>query len=166
MVDVQVNKASPSNFELVFPKIPTESTISASEELTLNIFGSIIPGLTIESTELNWQGGLSQNSGKTAFEPWSVDFVVDSQFANWKMIYNWITYINNNKDKYSELPKNYKVDATLKITDNFQSEILRIFFIDIWVQSLNEVSLSHRESESYLECNVNFAYDRYEVRSW
>lgn len=163
MVDVQVNKSNPSNFELVFPKIPTESSISASEELTLNIYGSIIPGLTLDSTEENWMGGKTQNPSKLTFEPWSVDFTVDSGFYNWKILFKWLMFVNNNKDKYSEIPKKLKIDATLRIIDNFHQEVLRIFYVDVWIQSLNEVQLTYRESQPNLECNAGFVYDRFEL---
>lgn len=163
MVDVQVNKSSPTNFELVFPLIPTETTIQASEELTLNIYGAVIPGLTIDAMEETWQGAKTQNAGKTIFEPWSVDFIVDSYFYNWKMLFEWMMFIHNNKDKYDELPTEYKVDATLRVIDNFQEEVLRIFFIDVWISALSEVQFSQRESEMNLECNTQFVYDRFEI---
>lgn len=166
MVDTQVNKSSPTNFELVFPKIPTESTISASEELTLNIYGSVIPGLTLDTTEEHWMGSSTQVPARATYEPWSVDFIVDSQFYNWKVLFEWLTSIHNNKDTYPGDPDDYKVDATLRVIDNFQDEILRVFFVDVWIQALSEIQFSHRESEVNLECNANFAYDRFEIRDW
>jgi len=163
-IDVNLNKSSPSNFELVFPKIPTETTIQASDEFTLNIFGTIIPGLNIDSTEYRWQFAKTiQASGNISFEPWSVNFIVDSQLLNWKLLYKWITYINNNKDSFDGIHKNYVVDATLRIIDNFRNEILRILFVDIWPQTLGEIAFSHREGETVLECMASFAYDRFEL---
>uniref|UniRef100_A0A6M3IP09 Putative tail tube protein n=1 Tax=viral metagenome TaxID=1070528 RepID=A0A6M3IP09_9ZZZZ len=163
-IDVNLNKSNPSNFELVFPKIPTETTIQASDELTLNIYGTIIPGLTLDSTEHRWMGGKSiQAGGNIAFEPWTVNFLVDSQMLNWMLIFGWLMFIHNNKDKYSEIHKNYVIDATLRITDNFRSEVMRLVFRDIWPTTLGEMTFSHREGEAVLECMCQFAYDRFEL---
>jgi hypothetical protein len=74
-----------------------------------------------------------------------------------------MSYINNNKDKMIERKENFGVDGSLIITDNFQNKILSLNFIDIWPMDMSEVSLSYREGEIFLESNVTFAYDYYEI---
>jgi hypothetical protein len=164
-LSTNINKSSSSNFELVFPKIPTESTLAATDELTINIYSTIIPGVTITMEEGKWMGATSKFAAAPAvFEPWNVSFTVDSNFYNWKVLYKWLMYINNNKNKFAELKSNYAVDATLRVVDNFQKEVFRIFFIDLWITSLNEVSLSYREGEQNLECTASFEYDSFELK--
>lgn len=160
-----LDKSAPSNFQLVIPKLPSETTIDAAEELTLNIFGTIIPGLNLDIIEGNWQGAvISFDSGRMTFEPWTFEFVVDSNFNNWKVLYRWITIINNNKDIHGALPSEYTVDATLRITDNFLNEILRIHFTNCWPNLLGEITLTTREGEMNLECTAGLVYDRFEIR--
>jgi hypothetical protein len=164
-IDTNINKSSPSNFELVFPKIPTETTLAATDELTINIYSTIIPGTTIVMEEGKWLGATSKFAAAPAvFEPWNVTFTVDSNFYNWKVLFKWLMYIHNNKDKLAELKSNYAIDATLRIVDNFRQEILRIFFVDLWITALNEVTLSYREGEQNIECTATFEYDRFELR--
>jgi len=163
-IETVTNKANPSNFQLVFPKVPTEETARVSRELTLNIYGTIIPSLSLGTDELQFLGGKHVIAdGSITFEPWSVNFLVDSQFKNWKILYKWCTYINNNKDKFGEVPGKYAVDATLQVTENFQADILEILFKGVWINSLNEIGLSYREGNQELECNASFSYDRYEI---
>lgn len=164
-ININVNKATPTSYELVFPLIPTETAINATEEFSLNIYGTIIPGLNLDSVEHRWMGAKFQSdSGNVTFDPWTVSFIVDSEFNNWKLLYRWITFINNNKDKFGEDPANYVVDATLRVTDNFRKEVLRIHFINVWINMLGEITLTHREGETLLESTVNFAYDYFEIR--
>jgi hypothetical protein len=46
-----LNKTSPANYQLVFSKLPFLDSIRESNELTLNIYNSIIPSLTLEMQE-------------------------------------------------------------------------------------------------------------------
>ena len=164
-INVNLDKSSPANFQLVFPKLPTETTLGATDELTLNIFGTIIPGLSLDIIEGTFMGAVIPfDSGRMTFEPWTVEFTVDSEFLNWLVLYRWLTAINNNKDVHGALPSEYLVDAVLRITDNFKNEILRIFFTNVWVNMLGEISFTTREGETNLECTCQFVYDRFEVR--
>lgn len=159
-----IDKYTPSKFEMVFSKIPTETSILAVKELTINIFGSIIPGMTLDSLDMPFMGGkVREFSGNIEFDPLTVMFNVDSKFRNWYILYSWITFINNNKDKFGENKRLYATDATIRIMDNFENTVLRINFKNIWPNSLTEVSLSYRESESILESMVTFQYDRFEA---
>jgi hypothetical protein len=164
-ISVNLDKSQPSNFSLVFPKLPTEATLGATDELTLNIHGTIIPGLALDTVEGAWLGAIVQfDSGRMTFEPWTIEFTVDSQFLNWRVLYRWLVAINNNKDKHGALPSEYLVDATLRVTDNFKNEILRIYFSNVWINMLGELSFTMREGEANLECTCQFVYDRFELR--
>ena len=166
-LDTQLNKASPFSFELVFPLIPEQSELRAAEEFVLNIYETVIPGVTMDMVEQNWQGGKTNRAtGALTFEPLNVNFMVDSEFKNWQLIFNWFMFINNNKDKYIDTQKNYATDATLRIVDNFQAQKFSLFFVDIWPTSMGEVTMNYREGEMKLETQVSFTYDRFEIREY
>jgi len=163
-IDLNLNKSTATNFHLVFPKIPSETTITANRPLTLNIFGTIIPSITLDQTESRWQGGrMIFQSGSVTFDQWPINFIVDSKLSNWILLFHWMTSISNNKDTYSDFPNNYMVDASLNIMDNFETSILRVNFKNVWPQSLGEVNFSQREGETILESSATLIYDRYEV---
>ena len=167
MVDTQLNKASAFSFELTFPVIPSETEIKVNEELVLNVFNSIIPGISMDFNEESWQGAKSKMAtGGFSFEDWNVSFIVDSNFKNWKMMYKWMMFMNNNKDRYIEEQRNYSTDATLRIMDNFQNQRFSLFFVDVWPTSIGEVSMNYREGEMNLETQVSFTYDRFEIREY
>jgi len=165
-INTILDRSSPSNFELVFPKLPSESTLDSADEFILSIHTTIIPSINLDLAELRWMGAATQRAnGNITFEPWNVNFIVDVNFINWQLLFNWITFINNAKDDYIDMHKNYSVDATLRIIDNFQEEIFKLFFVGVWITNLSEVSLSYREGEQILECTAGFAYDYFETRS-
>jgi hypothetical protein len=161
-----LNKSTSSNFELVFPKIPTEPDLRAMSGLTLNIHSTVIPSMTMETTDINWQGGVAHYEvGTLTFEPWYVNFAVDSNFDNWKKLYKWITFINNNKDRFGRPREEYMVDAVLRVLNNFRQPIMEIDIYNCWINMLGEMSLTYREGDQNLESQANFIYDRYEVRN-
>jgi hypothetical protein len=75
-----------------------------------------------------------------------------------------MVFISNNSDKMLERYANYAVDASLRIMDNFNNDILGVQFIGMWPQNLQEVSLSQKESEVLLESGATFTYDYFTVR--
>ncbi len=159
-----LNKATNQNFQLIFPKLPTESTIRGSEILTLNIHGTVVPSMTLDTVQLDWQGGhYPMAKAPVTFEPWYTNFEVDSNFDNWHKLYKWINYINNNKDNYDRNPSNYWVDATLHLVDNFDKPVLNVGIYNIFPTMLGEISLSYREGETNVQSSVSFAYTRFSV---
>lgn len=162
-ISLEMNKSSPINFNITFPLLPIRATLAANEEFTLNIHTTVIPGVTLEMLERRWQGTRSNISGNMEFQQMNTGFIVDAQFKNWQLLFEWMSYINNNKDKMMEQHSNFGVDSSLVVTDNFQSKILGIKFVDMWPMDLSEVSMSYREGEVILEANITFIYDYYEI---
>jgi hypothetical protein len=94
MVDTQLNKASAFSFELTFPVVPSESELKINEELVLNVFDSVIPSFSLDVNDESWQGSKSKMAtGGFTFEDWTLSFIVDTDFKNWKMIYKWMMFI-------------------------------------------------------------------------
>lgn len=163
---ININKSSPENFELLFPVLPLLDTLKESQSLSMNIFSSVLPTISLDTKEVNWMGGKAQyDSGGMSYEPWYVNFLIDDDFNNWKILYNWINYINNNKDTYGRARSDYVVDATLNILNNMREPILTVNFKNVWPNMLGEVSMSYREGEMVLSSSVNFYYDRYEIET-
>ena len=159
-----LTKANPANFELTFPLIPGQSLLGASEELVLNITSTILPSITIPPLESQWQNTKRWIAGgPTEFEQMNIQFVVDGHFANWKLLYNWMMYISNNKDKMLTNYHDYVVDASLRIINNFGGDIMGIKYIGMWPTNLQEVSFSMKEGEVLIEGGATFVYDYFEV---
>lgn len=132
-LNVQLNKSTPSNYRLVFPMLPNQTTLGASEELILNIHSTVLPGISLNPGELSWTNTKSKNAeGPLIFEEFNVDFIVDSEMKNWTVLYRWLMHITNFTTKMNEKYKEFSVDASLQILDNFNSEVLRIGFIRMW----------------------------------
>lgn len=160
-----IDKSTPTNYQLIFPLIPTETTIGANNPFVMNIHSAILPSVSLATEELRWQSNKTKH-GLTPmeFDPWLVSFVVDSQLANWKLLFKWMSYVNNNNDKIAEEQKDYAVDCSLIVTDNYAKSILEVIFVSIWPSILGEVSFSQREGDVLLESTINFNYDYFYIK--
>ena len=159
-----LNKAVSSNYELIFPIIPVIDKPKDMDIFTLNIHGTVIPSMTCGTIESSWQNSaFPMNIAPTTFEPWFCNFTVDSNFCNWYILYKWMLFIDNPITGKSTSFKDYSVDAIVKFVDNNDKEIMNIKIIGIYPTLLNEVTLSHRDGETNLDCGVSFNYIRFEV---
>ena len=164
--NISLNKAAPTNFALSFPLLPTQTSIAGGILLVLNIFSAVIPSISLNVEEKLWQNVKAKGvQSPIEFDQWLVNFVVDDYFQNWKLLYDWMSYITNNIDKMMEQESNFKVDASLILLNNFQEKILNVKFVGIWPTTLGEVSMNQREGDVSLECMVNFNYDYFEVEN-
>jgi len=162
--NISLNKAAPTNFMLTFPLLPTQTSLSGGIPLVLNIFSAIVPSLSLNTEEKMWQNTKVKGAqSPMEFDQWLVNFVVDDYFQNWKLLFDWMAYVNNNNDKMMERESNFKVDASLILMNNFKVKILNITFVGIWPTTLGEVSMNQREGDVSLDCMVNFNYDYFRV---
>jgi len=163
-VSTDMGRLTSSSFQLSIPLLPGQTSLGAIAELRLNIFGTIIPSLTLEAIEGRWQSNkMLFQSGGITFEPWEISFVVDSQLKNWRVLFEWITLINNNIDIPGKVPNDYMVDCSLKVSDNYNTVMVALKFRNVWIQSLGQISLNQREGDLILESTATLYYDYIEV---
>ena len=160
-----IDKATPTNFQLIFPKLPTEDSISANNPFIMNIFSAVIPSVSLAEEELRWQSHKTKHVLEPMeFDTWLVSYVVDAGIRNWQLLFKWMSYVNDNQVKH-ELHKNYAVDASLVVFSNYRVPVVELQFVDIWPSTLGELSFSTREGDVYLESTVNFTYDYFVVKT-
>lgn len=160
-----IDKGTPTNYQMVFPLIPNENSIGVNNPFVMNIHTAMLPAVTLATEEHRWQGNKTRH-GMTPmeFDPWMVNFTVDSLLLNWKLLFDWMSYINNNNDKISEYHNKYSVDCSMVVTDNYGNSVLEVIFVSIWPSMLQEVSFSQREGDIQLESAVTFNYDYFYIR--
>ena len=160
-----LNKAEGTSYELIFPILPVTEKPKDMDIFTLNIHGTVIPSMTLGTTEPQWQNAsFPMAIAPTTFEPWFVNFTVDSDYCNWFTLYRWMLFINNPITGFAKSFDEYSVDAELKLINNQHDEVMKLIIKGIYPTLLNEVSLSHREGEANLDCGVSFNYTYFEAK--
>jgi hypothetical protein len=155
-----VDKANATNFELIIGKIPNK-TVSQTKNVILNLFETVIPSMDVTTIDANWMGVVARrdNSGGVSFQDWTVSFFVDRNFDNWRTLHDWLKYAA----EQHTIPSEHNVGATLSIRNNFNEEVIRIFFENVWIKNIGEVRLTYQSGEEFLQCTATFEYSRFDV---
>lgn len=164
MSNYSINPASGNNFQLIFPVLPFSSDLFTSKQLILQLINTGIPGLSFDKNTSDWNGKhINSINSDLNFEELELTFLIDENFENWKILYDWLTKINNNKDIVGKDLNEYSIDASLIVYNHYNSQILSLSYYNIFPISLDKVTLSYRDGENYLECTSTFSYDYFEV---
>ena len=158
---MNLNKSTSTEYQFVLNRLP--NNIHDMDELRLNIYNITLPGVSLNQQEMPWQGKHAQmHLGGVTFDPLNINYLVDSEFKNWRVLFNWIMFIADNKEKPSADANSYVVDGSLLIMDNFNKVHTTISYKNLWIQTLGELSFSIRDGESFIESSATMMYDYYE----
>jgi len=165
MSTLNLNKSNSTNYQLIFPLLPTEIFYEKSKDFSLNVFGTIIPSISLNVQEQSWQGNKGfTDDGDITFGQWTVEFSVDSKFNNWKVLYKWMMMIHNNSNSPGFVGQKEKtIDASLYIMNNWRQKAMMLRFKNIWPSELGDVTFSKREGMEDLYSQITFSYDKYDL---
>lgn len=134
-----------------------------------------IPGITLGAPEqVNPFNNQPIPGEILTYDQLQVQFLVDSQMANYKAIYNWLvalgfpqnynqytSFIGGDSTNYSELAKNYS-DASLSILAGNNQVTQTIQFFDLFPVSIDSLMFASTNTDvQYLVGNATFRYGYY-----
>lgn len=161
---ISISKSTSTEYQFVLGKIPSDPSIHATDILKLNIYSISLPTVSLNPNEFYWQGKhIEAHAGGITFDPITINFLVDNNFDNWKVLFNWLTFVADNKERPSREFDEYVTDGSIIIFDNFSKINTTVTFKNMWISSLGEVTFSIRDGESLVECSATFYYDRYSI---
>jgi hypothetical protein len=167
-IPAQLNPLSPNGFQFSVQKLPDITFFSQQVNL---------PGITLGEPSFSTPFSTQPVPGDTLqYEPLNLQFLVDENMANYKILYNWIValgfpesyeqYIAHNSldtTAYGELAKNYS-DATLQILDSNNQSIQTIQFYDVFPTTIESMSFaSTNDDVNYVVGNVTFKFGWYKI---
>ena len=135
-----------------------------------------LPGITLGSPEIGNPFNTQPIPGDSlTYDQLNVQFLIDSEMANYVQIYNWIialgfpqsyqqyvSFINaQTQANLSELAKNFS-DATLQILSGNNTAVKTIYFADLFPISLDSIMFqSTNQDVQYIVGNATFRYGHY-----
>lgn len=161
-----ITPLSPNGFMFNITKLPNLSFFCQSV---------MIPGITLGAPEFGNPFQTQPIPGETlTYDQLTVQFLIDSNMANYKAIYNWIialgfpesyeqyvTFNESDTINYSELAKNYS-DGTLQILAGNNQMSQAIQFYDMFPTTIDSLQFSSTNNDvQYLVGNATFRYGYY-----
>jgi hypothetical protein len=155
------NRASPPNFTLVFPKLPSHTGMTETKDILLHLYETVLPGFDINANDVNWMGTVVRRDHTQAFNfnTWTFSFTIDNNFLNWRTLYEWARYAVDTKP----IPKDHSIEAILSVTDNYKQTIMNVRFTNVWLRNMGDVQLTYREGEMMLDCTATLEFGKYEI---
>ena len=121
--------------------------------------GTNTPGLTAGVSEVSAiPANIPNPAGKIEFDVFTVRFIVDEDFENWKAIFDWILRTTS----YDDVAEVYS-DVSLLIPNAHGKEGLAFRYTNAWPVSLDPIDLSSQSQPDALICSVSFKYQFVEV---
>lgn len=134
------------NLPQVLKKQSLENELIKIDPLQISIFGTIVPDIQIPPNEARF-GGQTYNVSSYArpnYSPLTVSFIIDNKFANYWILWKWLTVLNDPKQSLYT-----GTDAKLETwKDRLQAGILTEYQTNFSVIGLNE----------YNEKTIEFIY--------
>jgi hypothetical protein len=150
-----MNPLGNSTFKFTITKLPEVKYFLQEVELP-----TIILGETTQSTSFV---DVPIPGDRVTFDVLNISFLIDSEMANYKAIFNWIQGqgFPEGHFQYAGTSNAYS-DATLEIIDNLGSSVAAIQFVDLVPTSLAGITLqSNVDDVTYLVGRATFRYSYY-----
>jgi hypothetical protein len=133
--------------------------INEYEDVSLDVTSINLPSISRDVSEIK-NNGLSYNLSNTEFifEELTMVFLLDSEFKNWRIFYDWLL---SQYDPYEGKRTGWKrVDGILSILDNGNKPIFHLMFEDLVPTTLSDVTFNTTSTDK-VECSVTFKYQFY-----
>lgn len=160
------DKASDSLFRFELSNLPEVISREQSRNLILNCSSVQIPGVAINVARNHWQGAYIQYAyGNVTFDAINIAFLIDEDLNNWKTLFNWVLFCNNNKDKHGIKFEENRVSGVLHYYNNYLNKVVLDFtFNYMWCTGVGGIELSAKtDGSQYLEAQANFLFDNVDL---
>lgn len=136
------------------------------ERLEYNVWGTVIPDISITNTEIPFGGQSFEFSsyGRPAYGAISCNFTVDNRYDNYYLLWKWINLQNDAKSGYhTGHIKDYSTTISIFPLDENKRPVAEFIYSDAFVTSLGSITKSTRDA-SETESTFSFHFSQLDMR--
>ena len=150
--------------------------------LQFSVYGVTVPGVSVPSTELRYDGQPYQvtTQSRKTYDPVQVNFTIDNYFNNYWLLWKWLDKMNkirpSGMDEHfhdqtiegnkGNLDGNKYTDYQTKITvyglDEYNIRVVRFDYTNAFITDLGEIRYSYRD-EQELETFFTFVFNQMDI---
>lgn len=192
IIQAPLNKSRKDKFQLILTipnilksinsKSVRESEFMNIDSLQFSVYGFNVPTIEVPAIPLHYAG---QNYNVTSFDrpayqPATVNFVIDNEFKNYWVIWKWLQLLNDPKESTFGGPNIFKnqgrgpeidpkilYDYTTLITayalDEYNNRKVEFSFSNAFATRLGNFSYSHRDPEE-IDCSFEFVFNQLDIQ--
>ena len=127
--------------------------------LQISIFGTVVPDISVPEVDVKYAGQNMHISSyaRPNYPPLSVSFVVDNDYKNYYLLWNWLNVMNLAlQDYYGGSRKQTSLDKTMT-GDQFEYQTS---FSILALNEYNEIALEFKYSKAFVSRlgGINYSY--------
>lgn len=144
------------------------------DSIDFSIISASVPGITIKAFDQQAFGGHLHVSSHTkdAYEPITIKFKIDSNFANYFTIYQWINLLWDESaghfDGHNLASGNsindYQTQMSIIALDEYNNPITHWIFTHAFPTSLSSIDWNYQATDE-IECSATFVFSQMIVRN-
>lgn len=142
------------------------------DALQFSVFGVVVPEITVPAIETRYSGSTIYVSShnRSSFPASNVSFVIDNQFSNYWVIYQWLNVMRDEKegitgqilnarDLASEgaVLKEYASIFTLYARDEFNNNIIKFDYHNAFPTKLGGITWNYQDSKE-IQSSFEFVF--------
>ena len=141
----------------------------ANIELHLKRFS--IPQMTMQTTTVAYKGYQKEIPTKVMnpdTKELTLEYIVDSDWRNYKMLYSWMSGIEGNINKVvadatTVSPSTY-IHLRKSLVTPYKKKIIQFLFTDCWIKVFNDIALDVENSNEVTH-SFTICYDDYKIEN-
>ena len=156
-------------------KAEKDSSISI-DPLQISIHGTIVPNIAVPEIDTKFRGQNLYLTSYTrpSYPPITVNFLVDGQYNNYFVLWQWLNVMNNVEDSvYGGTARptqedniitgsqaEYQTTITVLGLDEYNNPVIEFVYTKAFITNLGSINYSYREGSSLIECTASFHFSQ------
>ena len=143
------------------------------DSIQYTIYGTVVPGITIPDVDTAFGGQVAKftSYNRPAYNPITVNFIVDNGFNNWWVLWSWLDLINNSETgKYNSknipqtdlvrITNSYQTNITIYGLDEYNNKKIQFDYTNAFVTGLGEINYNYRDPDQ-IDSSFTFAFSQF-----
>lgn len=147
------------------------------DPLQISVHGTIVPDIAVPEIDMRFLGQNLHLStyARPNYPPITINFVVDSQYKNYYLLWQWLDSMNMAiKDVYGGTKSpdplmvgdQFEYQTTIKIVavDEYNEPVIEFIYSKAFLSTLGGLNYSYREGSSLVEATATFHFSQLDVK--
>ena len=185
MIQTPLNKSRKDKFILILDlplalKKKFDKTTQENfkiDPLQLSIYGSPVPQINIPAIDMPFGGQVYKTSSfsRPAYDPLTINFVIDNGYKNYWIIWSWLNLLNDfkkstttahtigeNSNQIKNPMSEYTSNFTIYAMDEYNNKIVSFKYTSCFPTQLSEIGFSNQDPSETIS-NATFVFNQLHV---
>jgi hypothetical protein len=138
-----------------------QTNLFTKDETSYAVQECNLPGLNFSHIQISKNAVFGNEQGDTiSYNDLNISLIIDENLVVWKDI---ITSMQNMRNPVTTEGEEYMKYGYLIIQDDNTNQIIKLEFIDMFIESIDDMTFNTNSEDEIITCTVTIKYDYYVV---